>query len=101
MIDAIDMFSAYRTAPHIDVEETKRRALAMLHRRLKGEIDPFVVWAKVPVLLPGERTSTVDEPARSLYARLPAVDAVPGILDASIMVGYVWADERAPRPRSS
>ncbi len=99
VIDAIDMFSAYRTAPHIDVTETKRRALAMLHRRLKGEIDPFVVWAKVPVLLPGERTSTVDEPARSLYARLPAVDAVPGILDASIMVGYVWADE--PRATAS
>ncbi|HWJ74636.1 MAG TPA: M81 family metallopeptidase [Kaistia sp.] len=99
VIDAIDMFSAYRTAPHIDVTETKRRALAMLHRRLNGEIDPFVVWAKVPVLLPGERTSTVDEPARSLYARLPAVDAVPGIFDASIMVGYVWADE--PRATAS
>ncbi len=99
VIDAIDMFSAYRTAPHIDVTETKQRALAMLDRRLRGEIDPFVVWAKVPVLLPGERTSTVDEPARSLYARLPAVDAIPGILDASIMVGYVWADE--PRATAS
>ncbi len=99
VIDAIDMFSAYRTAPHIDVTETKRRALSMLYRRLKGEIDPFVVWAKVPVLLPGERTSTVDEPAKSLYERLPTVDAVPGILDASIMVGYVWADE--PRATAS
>ena len=99
VIDAIDMFSAYRTAPHIDVEETKRRALSMLHRRLSGEIDPLIVWAKVPVLLPGERTSTVDEPARSLYGLLPAVDAVPGILDASIMVGYVWADE--PRATAS
>jgi microcystin degradation protein MlrC len=99
VIDAIDMFSAYRTAPHIDVTETKRRALSMLHRRLTGEIDPFVVWAKVPVLLPGERTSTVDEPAKSLYGRLPSVDAVPGILDASIMVGYVWADE--PRATAS
>lgn len=93
VIDAIDMFSAYRTAPHIDVTETKQRALLMLHRRLSEGIDPVVLWVKVPVLLPGERTSTVDEPARSLYARLAEVDAVPGILDASIMVGYVWADE--------
>ena len=99
IIDAIDMFSAYRTAPHIDVTETKQRALSMLHRRLEGLIDPFVLWVKVPVLLPGERTSTVDEPAKSLYARLDAVDAVPGILDASIMVGYVWADE--PRATAS
>jgi microcystin degradation protein MlrC len=47
----------------------------------------------VPVLLPGERTSTVVEPARSLYARLPELDARPGIADANLMVGYVWADE--------
>ncbi|MCX5495295.1 M81 family metallopeptidase [Kaistia dalseonensis] len=99
VIDAIDMFSAYRTAPHIDVTETKRRALALLHQRLTTDVRPFVVWAKVPVLLPGERTSTVDEPAKSLYARLPEVDAVPGVLDASIMVGYVWADE--PRATAS
>jgi microcystin degradation protein MlrC len=45
------------------------------------------------VLLPGERTSTEDEPARGLYAKLTAIDALRGIADASIMVGYVWADE--------
>lgn len=28
------MFSTYRTAPHIDVEETKRRAVSLLMRRL-------------------------------------------------------------------
>jgi microcystin degradation protein MlrC len=99
VIDAIDMFSAYRTAPHIDVEETKRRAADLLLKALCDGVKPFVMWAKVPVLLPGERTSTVDEPAKSLYARLPEIDRVPGILDASIMVGYVWADE--PRATAS
>lgn len=93
IIDALDMFSTYRTAPHIDVEETKRRACAMLMQRLAGGVTPLLLWVPVPVLWPGERTSTVDEPARSLYAQLPAVDAVDGILDASMMVGYVWADE--------
>lgn len=93
IIDALDMFSTYRTAPHIDVEETKRRACTMLLRRLKDGVRPLLMWIPVPVLWPGERTSTVDEPAKSLYARLPAIDAVPGILDASMMVGYVWADE--------
>ncbi|WP_026869770.1 M81 family metallopeptidase [Inquilinus limosus] len=93
IIDALDMFSTYRTAPHIDVEETKRRACTMLMRRLTKGVKPLLMWVPVPVLWPGERTSTVDEPAKSLYARLPAVDAVDGILDASMMVGYVWADE--------
>jgi microcystin degradation protein MlrC len=93
VIDQLDMFSAYRTAPHIDVEETKRRAVGMLLRVLQGGTRPHLRWVPVPVLLPGERTSTQDEPARSLYAALPAVDGVAGIADASIMVGYVWADE--------
>jgi microcystin degradation protein MlrC len=45
------------------------------------------------VVLPGERTSTVDEPAKSLYDLLPGIDAIDGVWDASLMVGYVWADE--------
>lgn len=93
IVDALDMFSTYRTAPHIDVEATMRRAVAMLVRRLRTGERPGLVWAPVPVLLPGERTSTVDEPARSLYARLPGLEAPPGIWDASLQVGYVWADE--------
>jgi microcystin degradation protein MlrC len=93
IIDSLDMFSAYRTAPHIDVEETMRRAVAMLTRSLATSIKPHLVWAPVPVVLSGERTSTEDEPAKCLYARLPEIDAVDGIWDASLMVGSVWADE--------
>jgi microcystin degradation protein MlrC len=93
IIDALDMFSTYRTAPHIDVEETMRRAVAMLVRRLETGVRPQLLWAPIPVLVPGERSSTVDEPAKSLYAALPAAEAPDGIWDASLQVGYVWADE--------
>jgi len=93
IIDALDMYSTYRTAPHIDVEDTMRRSVAMLVRSLASGVRPLLLWAPIPVVLPGERTSTVDEPAKSLYAMLPAIDAVDGIWDASLMVGYVWADE--------
>ncbi|MFS8046366.1 M81 family metallopeptidase [Rhizobium sp. BR 314] len=93
IIDALDMYSTYRTAPHIDVEETMRRAVKMLTESLKTGVKPILLWAPIPVVLPGERTSTVDEPAKSLYDRLPEIDAIDGIWDASLMVGYVWADE--------
>lgn len=92
IIDAIDIFVGYRTAPHIDVEETMRRAVAMLLRSLTTGQRPVVAFAPVPVLLPGERTSTEDEPARSFYARLPAYDG-GAVWDTSFQVGYVWADE--------
>ncbi|SKA29981.1 M81 family metallopeptidase [Consotaella salsifontis] len=93
IIDALDMYSTYRTAPHIDVEETMRRAVTMLVESIRTGVRPILLWAPVPVVLPGERTSTEDQPAKGLYAALPAIDALPGIWDASLNVGYVWADE--------
>ncbi|TCA98210.1 M81 family peptidase [Rhizobium leguminosarum bv. viciae] len=93
IIDALDIYSTYRTAPHIDVEETMRRSVSMLVKSLKTGERPIVLWAPIPVVLPGERTSTVDEPAKSLYEMLPGIDAIDGVWDASLMVGYVWADE--------
>src|SRR5579885_3838504 len=99
VIDHLDMLSAYRTAPHIDVEETQRRACDMLVRSLERRIRPSLVWAPIPVLMPGERTSTHDEPARTLYAQLPRITAQDGVMDASLLVGYVWADE--PRATAS
>ncbi len=56
-------------------------------------------WTRIPVILPGERTSTLVEPGKTVYARLTESDPVPGVLDASLWVGYVWADE--PRSNAS
>ncbi|KKB08122.1 M81 family metallopeptidase [Devosia chinhatensis] len=93
IVDALDIFSTYRTAPHIDVPDTMRRAVTMLVRALRTGVRPKLAWAPVPVLLPGERTSTQDEPARSFYTRLHEIEEPTGIWDASFQVGYVWADE--------
>lgn len=93
VVDNLDIFAAYRTAPHIDVRATMERAWAMLLRTLREGLKPGIAFAPVPVLLPGECTSTEDEPAKGLYAALPPVDARDGILDANLMIGYVWADE--------
>ncbi|HEV7292375.1 MAG TPA: M81 family metallopeptidase [Devosia sp.] len=93
IVDNLDIFSTYRTAPHIDVPDTMRRAVSMLVRALRTGERPAIAWAPVPVLLPGERTSTQDEPARSFYAQLGAVEDPAGMWDASFQVGYVWADE--------
>jgi len=93
IIDQLDIFAGYRTAPHIDVRETMVRAWSMLVDALKTGQRPGVAWAPVPVLWPGERTSTEDEPAKALYGVLPEFDLRDGVLDANLMVGYVWADE--------
>jgi microcystin degradation protein MlrC len=92
---ALDMLTAFRTAPHIDYEETRERALTMLMNSLTSGVRPHTLRIRVPVVLPGEKTSTEWEPGMSLYANLDETE--PGVLDKSIFVGYVWADE----PRST
>src|SRR5258706_8346213 len=93
IIDTLDMLSAFRTAPHIDREETMLRATDMLLHCLREKIRPTLVWAPIPVLMPGERSSTEWQPGKRLWAQLPKLNEQPGVLDVSLLVGYVWADE--------
>jgi microcystin degradation protein MlrC len=97
LAELVDMFTAYRLAPHDDVLQTREKACALLIHCLEQQIRPLRAWVRIPAILAGERTSTLVEPGRSVYASLQESDSVPGILDASLWVGYVWADE----PRSS
>ena len=97
VIDNIDMFSAFRTAPHIDREETMIRATDMLVHCLQQHIRPTLMWAPVPDLVSGEISSTLWEPGKHLWAQLPGMNKTPGVLDVSMLVGYMWADE----PRST
>lgn len=97
LVEQIDIFTAYRLAPHDDALETRERAVSHLLYCLDNKVRPLRAWVRIPVILPGERTSTLVEPGKSVYASLKESDPIPGVLDASLWVGYVWADE----PRSS
>ena len=98
----VDLVTCYRMAPHEDAMETKERAVRnlvdVLTTRPLGARRPVKAWIPIPVLLPGEQTSTRIEPAASLYAQVPEVEATEGVLDAAIWVGYAWADQ--PRDRA-
>jgi microcystin degradation protein MlrC len=90
-----DLITCYRMAPHEDALESKERALENLLVRLEnGKGKPaFKAWIPIPILLPGEKTSTRIEPGKSLYAKVAPAAAQEGIIDAAIWIGYAWADE--------
>jgi len=90
-----DLITCYRMAPHEDALETKKRAVENLLSRIEnGKGKPkYKAWIPVPILLPGEKTSTRIEPGKSLYARVEPIARQQGILDAAIWIGYAWADE--------
>lgn len=90
-----DLITCYRMAPHEDALETKERAVRNLLTRLEsGKGKPeYKAWIPVPILLPGEKTSTRVDPAKRLYAKVDPVTQKDGVIDAAIWVGYPWADE--------
>ena len=83
---------AYRTAPHRDATQTVERAATLLCDALERGARPWSHLVKLPLLVAGEAAVTEVEPARSLYARLDAVDRAPGILCSSILIGCAWTD---------
>ena len=90
-----DLITCYRLAPHEDAIESKKRAVDNLLSRLESQKGKpkYKARIEVPILLPGEKTSTRVEPGKSLYAKVDPITKSPGIVDAAIWVGYPWADE--------
>ena len=90
-----DLITCYRMSPHEDAIESKRRAVTNLIERLEsGKGKPlYKSRIKVPILLPGEKTSTRIEPGKSLYGKIDPETKKEGVIDAAIWMGYPWADE--------
>ena len=92
-----DLITCYRMAPHEDAMESKQRALDnLVDRLITGKGKPkYKAWIPVPILLPGEQTSTRVEPGKSLYSKIDPLTKSKGVIDAAVWVGYAWGD--APR----
>jgi len=100
LLENVDLITCYRMAPHEDFMNTKERAVFNLLARLRAATGadvvrrrPLKAWVPVPVLLPGEKTSTRIEPAKGIYEEIPAITELDGALDAAVWIGYAWADE--------
>ncbi|MDR1161192.1 MAG: M81 family metallopeptidase [Tannerellaceae bacterium] len=90
-----DLITCYRLAPHEDSMDSRERAVVNLIDRLEsGKGRPaYKAWIPVPILLPGEQTSTRIEPGKSLYGAIAPATKQVGVTDAAIWIGYAWADE--------
>lgn len=92
LCQAADILHAYRTAPHRDQDATRRRTIELLIRCIETGRRPASAHVRVPLLLPGEKAITEVEPGKTLYQRLPEIDAREGVWTASLMCGFAWAD---------
>lgn len=65
----------------------------LCERLRSGKGKPIKAMVTVPILLPGEKTSTRIEPAASLYDMVPEVAAHDGVTDVGVWIGFAWADQ--------
>ncbi len=82
----------YQTNPHIDQRERGREAAALLARTLRGEIRPVQRIEMPPMVLRNSRQNTAAMPAKALYDDMREVRSWPGILSASVAMGFLHSD---------
>jgi microcystin degradation protein MlrC len=86
-----DIVVGYKTHPHVDMYETGWKALELLHRTLRSEIQPVVAIAKAGVVLPSFNMRTAAGPMAEIEA-LAANHATGSILDATPFGGFAYGD---------
>lgn len=92
MVAACDGLVAYRENPHLDQRQRGEEAAQLMVRTLRGEIHPVAAGAFPPLAINIERQLTFAEPMLSVNAELEKVRALPGVLSASVGLGFPYAD---------
>ena len=70
MLQQADALVAYRTYPHIDMDETGVRAAELLKMFVEGGNHLSLAWKRIPFLMPLHGQCTEMDPAKSTYERL-------------------------------
>lgn len=82
----------YKTAPHTDAWETGQHAAKLADMMLCEGKKLCMKAVKLPYLIAGEKSETECSPMRELIAALRHIEAQEGVLAASLLLGFPWAD---------
>lgn len=89
MVELSDAIVAYRTNPHLDQRERGEEAARLLARMLWDEVKPVMALATPPLAVP---IAAQLSDSLFLFDDLREVLTWPGILSASVCLGFYYAD---------
>lgn len=93
MLENTDICIACKENPHADVVECGERTAELTLQVLQGRLEPVVVSARVPMILPGAG-ETASGPLGTIHAMARSIAAVgSGIVDISIYNVFRYADD--------
>jgi microcystin degradation protein MlrC len=92
MVEQSTVTTVYRTNPHLDPRPRALECAELVVRAARGEIRPVQALETPPLVVDILRQFTGEEPMRGLMRDVESVLARPGLLSASAVEGYPYAD---------
>ena len=89
MLKAVDIVSAYKTCPHLDLYETGARSAEILVQALRGEVKPKTVMAIAPMITPPEHHDHNRAPFKTLMDATRKTQSGK-VLIASLLATQPW-----------
>ncbi|MGO2546521.1 M81 family metallopeptidase [Mammaliicoccus vitulinus] len=91
-IEKCTLVRCYRESPHTDIDETYNHVAELFSEFLNNRKDITPTYLKIPIMLGGERSSSKDEPLKSINVLLDEIESNERILSASYHIGFVRQD---------
>ncbi len=82
----------FDTYPHVDMGERGHEAALLLARMIRGEVRPMQAYRQLPLLTMPPMQCTLREPMQSLMQRVFEMEREPGVLTATVSMGFPFAD---------
>ena len=93
LAELVDVMSAYRESPHVDMGATGQRVAKLLIGKIKGILEPKTIIKKVPITLPSIFTATQVSTLSEIMSHARNKERENnGLLDCCVVMGFAYAD---------
>ena len=90
--DYATVIIGYDTYPHTDMGDRGKEAVTLLNRILNHDIQPVQAYRQLPLLTLPPGQCTMREPMQSVIRELHELESRPGMLTATVAMGFPFAD---------
>ena len=87
-----DVVVGFDTYPHVDMHERGAEAVDVLARIVRGDLVPTQEYRQLPLVTMPPMQCTLREPMQSLMNRVHQLEAEPGVVTATVSMGFPFAD---------
>lgn len=92
MAELADVIIGFDTYPHVDMKERGPEAVELIARIARGEVEPVQEYRQLPLITLPPMQCTLREPMKSLMEQVHRLEEEPGVLTATVAMGFPFAD---------